>query len=392
MQMKIGFLWSFFIRLSVAVIIFGSISPSVASAASKYDSTSRMVTFYDNGEEKTIVTKSQTVGEALKDAKLKLRYADSINLKLDHKLDNFLTVVNIKRSRPVVVVDGNRVNRIMTPETNILQAVKDANIKLKPSDRVDVRLIKDDLLAYGGAGIEAKISRANTVNLKLYGQRIKLRTLEKTVGDFLKRSQIKPAKSDKVSLSLDTPVTDNMYLEIWREGLQTTEEEEEIPFETEEVKDPSKKIGFYEVTQPGKKGKKTVIYEVNIKNGQEIGRSKVSEVVVEAPEKRIEVRGTKVELPPGSHQDWMAMAGIPESDYGATNFIISRESGWRYNARNPSGAYGLPQALPGGKMASAGGDWETNPITQLRWFHSYCVGRYGSIQGAYDYWQVHKSY
>ena len=97
MQMKIGFLWSFFIRLSVAVIIFGSISPSVAFAASKYDSTSRMVTFYDNGEEKTIVTKSQTVGEALKDAKLKLRYADSINLKLDHKLDNFLTVVNIKR-------------------------------------------------------------------------------------------------------------------------------------------------------------------------------------------------------------------------------------------------------------------------------------------------------
>ena len=89
----------------------------------------------------------------------------------------------------------------------------------------------------------------------------------------------------------------------------------------------------------------------------------------------------------------MRMAGIDESDFGAANFIISRESGWRYNASNASsGAYGLPQALPGSKMASAGADWQTNPITQLRWFNSYCKGRYGSIQGAYEFWQANHWY
>ena len=55
------------------------------------------------------------------------------------------------------------------------------------------------------------------------------------------------------------------------------------------------------------------------------------------------------------------------------------------NATNASsGAYGLPQALPGSKMASAGADWATNYQTQLKWFWSYCNSRYGSVQGAYS--------
>ena len=98
-------------------------------------------------------------------------------------------------------------------------------------------------------------------------------------------------------------------------------------------------------------------------------------------------------MPPGSHTDWMRMAGIPESDFGAANYIISHESGWRYNATNASsGAYGLPQALPGSKMASAGSDWQTNPITQLKWFYSYCLNRYGSVQEAYEFKIAHGWY
>lgn len=52
--------------------------------------------------------------------------------------------------------------------------------------------------------------------------------------------------------------------------------------------------------------------------------------------------------------------------------LISKESGWKVNARNSSsGAFGLPQALPGSKMASAGADWETNPVTQVKWMINY---------------------
>ena len=91
--------------------------------------------------------------------------------------------------------------------------------------------------------------------------------------------------------------------------------------------------------------------------------------------------------PSGSKADWMRAAGISDSDFGYVDYIISHESGWNYHAVNrSSGAYGLPQSLPAGKLASAGADWRDNPVTQLRWAHNYAVGRYGSWEDAYRFW------
>lgn len=93
--------------------------------------------------------------------------------------------------------------------------------------------------------------------------------------------------------------------------------------------------------------------------------------------------------PSGSKTDWMRAAGIADADFGYVDYIISHESGWNYRAVNrSSGAYGLPQSLPAGKLASAGADWRDNPVTQLRWAHNYAVGRYGSWEAAYHFWTV----
>lgn len=82
--------------------------------------------------------------------------------------------------------------------------------------------------------------------------------------------------------------------------------------------------------------------------------------------------------PAGSHQDWLKAAGVPSAVWGCAEALVQRESGWNPRASNPSsGAYGLPQALPGSKMASHGSDWQTNPITQLKWMSSYVAERYG---------------
>ncbi|MDR1513921.1 MAG: lytic transglycosylase domain-containing protein, partial [Propionibacteriaceae bacterium] len=73
--------------------------------------------------------------------------------------------------------------------------------------------------------------------------------------------------------------------------------------------------------------------------------------------------------------------------------LWERESGWRYNASNPySGAYGIPQALPGSKMASAGADWRTNPETQIIWGLGYIAGRYSTPCGAWSFFQSHNWY
>ena len=65
-----------------------------------------------------------------------------------------------------------------------------------------------------------------------------------------------------------------------------------------------------------------------------------------------------------------------------------RASGWRWNADNPtSSAYGIPQALPGSKMQSAGADWQTNPLTQIAWGLDYINQVYGSPCTAWSTWQ-----
>ena len=97
--------------------------------------------------------------------------------------------------------------------------------------------------------------------------------------------------------------------------------------------------------------------------------------------------------PAGDHKHWLKQAGIPESWFNGLNSIIQQESGWRVNATNPSsGAYGIPQSLPGNKMASAGSDWRTNPITQLKWMYSYIKERYGSLQNALSFRAAHGWY
>ncbi|MBM7437356.1 lytic transglycosylase domain-containing protein [Streptomyces sp. HB132] len=90
----------------------------------------------------------------------------------------------------------------------------------------------------------------------------------------------------------------------------------------------------------------------------------------------------------------MARQMMPADQFQCFSNIVDRESGWNYRATNPSsGAYGIMQALPGSKMASAGADWQTNPATQIKWGLSYMNSdRYGSPCAAWSFWQANHWY
>ena len=80
-----------------------------------------------------------------------------------------------------------------------------------------------------------------------------------------------------------------------------------------------------------------------------------------------------------SYKDW------GDGDYDALVWLWNKESGWQWNATNPSsGAYGIPQALPASKLASAGDDWKDDAATQIKWGLNYIAGRYGSPVWADD--------
>ncbi|NEY36315.1 transglycosylase SLT domain-containing protein [Streptomyces sp. PRKS01-65] len=81
------------------------------------------------------------------------------------------------------------------------------------------------------------------------------------------------------------------------------------------------------------------------------------------------------------------------AEYQCFSKIVERESGWDVDATNASsGAYGLVQALPGSKMASAGSDWRTNAATQIEWGLDYMKDRYGSACDAWSFWQANGWY
>ena len=78
--------------------------------------------------------------------------------------------------------------------------------------------------------------------------------------------------------------------------------------------------------------------------------------------------------------------GWDDNEWSCLSALWMRESNWNAFSHNPSsGAYGIPQAVPGEKMASAGADWATNPETQIRWGLAYIAGRYGTPCGAWQH-------
>jgi len=101
-----------------------------------------------------------------------------------------------------------------------------------------------------------------------------------------------------------------------------------------------------------------------------------------------------------SAQDPQAIAEALLPTYGFDSSQMSclvplwmGESGWRWNAENASsGAYGIPQSLPGDKMASVASDWRTNPVTQIKWGLEYIKASYGSPCGAWGFKQGHGWY
>ncbi len=88
----------------------------------------------------------------------------------------------------------------------------------------------------------------------------------------------------------------------------------------------------------------------------------------------------------------MQQAGINPSDYSYVDYIVNHEGGWNGTTKwnyQGSGAYGLCQSLPATKMVSAGLDYMTNPVTQLKWCDGYAKSRYGGWQNAYYFWLNH---
>ena len=359
-------------------------TPNAMAASDDESNDETYITIYDAGNELVVKSSATTVREVLERAEIEVEKEDIVEPGLDESINGENFNINIYRSREVLVIDNHVKKYIRTAATEATEIAKAAGVDLKEADAV--RLVKYDNILESGMGTAYKVIRAKVVNLNYYGQIIEKRTQARTVGELL--SQLKISRSTKtnwVSLSDETPITSGMNLSIFHQGKNVVTLEEEIPFAEQVTYDFSLDYGTRNITTPGVNGKKTVSYEIVMKDGKELSRQFISEIVTAEPVTQQVTVGMKIVLPPGSHQDWMAAAGISPSDFGYVNFIISHESGWRPNASN--GRYhGLYQTSEARLINDCGPNWVNETICQIRSANGYAIGRYGSWANAYQHW------
>ena len=252
----------------------------------------KLVTIYDRGAEKTIVTKARTIREALKLAKFSIdERQDIVEPSLDSEMVAEKYNINIFRARPITIVDGNKRMKVTTAEQTPALIAKVAGIEVFEEDKTT--LSNSDNMAVDGANMVMKIDRASMVNFVLYGKESVIRTHAKTVGELLKEKNINPKKDDTLSVDRSAKIISGMKIELWRNGKQTITAEEDVKFEVEKVQDANRDSGYREVKQAGENGKKNVTYEIEMKNGVEVSRKEIASVVTKEPKKQIEIVGTK---------------------------------------------------------------------------------------------------
>lgn len=277
------------------------------------------------------------------------------------------------------------------------------------------------LILAGMMSVMATNQKLTSVKILLSsGYEMDVMTTSTKVSDILAENHIVVLDDETVTPNINDELSDNRTITITKgakeandDSYMTAEEilasytqivekvvteEVEIPFETI-TKDVSN--GSYatqnRVVQTGENGLKRVTYRIRYQSGAEIEKTEISSEIVKEPvDKIVEVRTKQVTsrggIVKGSVAEYQAYAekrcfdyGWSDADFQALVKLWNKESGWNPAAHNSSsGAYGIPQALPASKMATAGTDYLTNYKTQIEWGLSYIKSRYGTPSAAWN--------
>lgn len=344
---------------------------------------SKIVNVYVDGSKQTLPTRAKSVQELVDKLNIKIKDGDVVEPALDSPIISDIFNINIYRARPVMIIDQDKHVVVDSADQSPKIVARKAGIIVYPEDVITPEP-PDDLLDEGVIGERYVINRATPVTLVLYGNVSGVRTQSKTVGDLLKEKSIKIETSDTVAPSADTPLTPDLNISITRKGQQIATVEEEIPAPIEYIDDPNMLKGTTKEREPGVVGKKVVTYDIKTENGVEVGRNKLQEIITIQPQRKLIAKGIKIIISNPSEnvkigEQLAASRGWTGEQWYCLYQLWQRESGWNTTSGNSSsGAYGIPQALPGSKMASVGSDWATNPTTQINWGLGYIAGRYSA--------------
>lgn len=337
-----------------------------------------------------------TVGALLSKLQIPVNQGDVVEPAVNTRINQDDFRINIYRAAPVKVEDGSSSLMTYSAATTPRGVATQAGLTVYPEDALTVKPV-DNFLQEGAIGDVVSIDRSVPVTLTINGFASATRTRAKTVGAFLKEKGIALSPKVTVTPTTSAPVVANQTVAVVYDGTRLQSVTEDVPMPTQYIDDGSLAYGTFATRQTGSAGKQVLTYQVTVQGGAVVNKALVQTVVTIQPVAQIIARGTSLSGIKGD----MAAAGISVDDYQYADYIISHESGWcptkwqgeyggcpAYHGTPSSSyvGYGLCQATPGYKMQTAGSDWATNPVTQLRWCSGYAQSRYGGWYNAYAHW------
>ena len=388
-------------RRSLKYGLYAAVLAGVVGSTVAWVGVDKTVSVQVDGQTKQVHTVAADVQGTLKAAGYSVGAHDLVAPAPTAKIANGAHIV-LKRGRLLhLTVDGQRRDLWVTDST-VSQAMLDLGFPTASFTTVS----RDKRLPL--TPTEIGIIAPKTVTVVAGGKSQTVSTTVPTVADLLADLDINYTASDSISPSIQSSLTNGGTVTVQAITTGQVTAVQAVPFPVTQQDDATLAKGATTVVKAGKAGSQQITYGVVYIDGVATGQTVLSTTTLTPPTAQVVKVGTKpaaaatttptapIVVDPGSAQaiaqQMLAARGWGDDQMSCLIQMWNRESGWRVNAANGSGAYGIPQALPGSKMAAYGADWQTNPATQIAWGLAYITGRYGTPCGAWSSWQAHGWY
>ena len=389
---------------SVRYGLYGAVLAGLIAAPVAWSSVDKSVQLVVDGQSQTVQTTASTVGGVLQDAGYRVGGHDLVAPAVaDHVSDGSRVV--LRRGRLLHLNVDGRLANVWTTAPTVAAALSE--LGYTESDFVSVS--RSRRLPLGPTDIAIRTPLAVTVVHD--GQTQQVTTTAPTVAQLLASLGVSIGPADRLSAAPSATLVNGETVRLQRVTTKVVTRVESLPYPTTQENDSSIYQGTTQVVTAGRTGSVRATYSVVYVDGKVAGEVRLASVVVSSPRTQVVHVGTKPTPPassgggtvassvpaaaiptPGSAQaiakGLLASYGWGQDQFSCLVTLWGHESGWRVNAANPSGAYGIPQALPGSKMGSAGPDWQNNAETQIKWGLGYIASRYSTPCGAWSSWQA----
>jgi uncharacterized protein YabE (DUF348 family) len=376
---------------SIKYGLYGVVVAGVVGGTAGWSHSDKAIKLIVDGRARTVHTAAADVSGALQSAGYRPDRHDLVAPALSTNVHDGSTIV-LKRGRLLhLAVDGIP-RDVWTTASTVSEALDALGYASQDATSVS----RSERLPLTPTGIEVRTPK--TVTFVHNHTRQPITTTAATVGDLIEQLGVPLGADTQVSVPAATAITDGAVITLHQVTHRLVTETRPIPYHRTTRKTSSLDKGVTKVAASGRAGQRQVTVDITYVDGAQMQRTQVHSRTVRQPRTQVTEVGTHVDPQPTYNGTPASAQAIARSMLAARGWssqmgclveLWNHESSWRVDAYNPSGAYGIPQALPGSKMASAGSDWHTSAATQIRWGLDYIASRYGDPCGAWSTWQAH---